>query len=315
VNTPEISVVAPTHRRPDLLLRLLDSLAQQTMQPDRFEIVVVDDASGDDTPRVLEQAEARLPNLHWESLPAGAGPATARNRGIHRSSGAMVLFLDDDVEAIPELLAIHAQLHAEAGDPLLGVLGRVDWHPGLEISPFMRWLDRSGLQFAYDTWLKPGLVDPPYGAFYTANLSVRRELLVRAGGFDERFPYPAYEDMELAWRLTKLGFRMDYRPDARVYHTRAIDLATFKRRMARVAESAVLLAGVQPDFPLDATSTPERWRPPPHALRRRINGVLAEITKSDRRRARYYRGEVNASYREGLARGRARRREGEPASR
>lgn len=299
-----MSVITPTHRRPKLVERLLSSLREQTVDADRFEIIVVDDASGDETPSTLEKFSAALPNLIWRSFDRGRGPATARNRGVQLARGRLILFLDDDVEAAPDLIETHLGLHRDAGDPSLGILGRVDWHADLDITPFMRWLDTSGLQFAYDTWLRPGRIDPPYAAFYTANLSMHRDLFVRAGGFDERFPYPAYEDMELAWRLHPLGFQMHYRPQAQVFHTRAIDLPTFRRRMARAAESALLLAAVQPGFPLSTNDTPELWRVP-SPWRRRLNAIRIRLTANPARRDRYYRGEIAAAYQEGLRRGRA----------
>jgi glycosyltransferase involved in cell wall biosynthesis len=304
-SNPSLSIVTPTHRRPDLLARLLSSLAEQTIDATRFEVVVVDDASGDDTPSILERWSASHPTLRWTSFENGRGPAAARNRGVELASGSIVLFLDDDVEAAPDLVATHMRFHDEAADGALGLLGRVDWHPDLDITPFMRWLDRSGLQFAYDTWMRPGLIDPPYGAFYTANLSMRRELLVATGGFDERFPYPAYEDMELAWRLAERGFRLEYRPEARVFHTRAIDLQTFRRRMAKVAESAVVLTAVQPDFPVTPDDTPERWPIPTRRQRLRRRVALA-LTNNERRRERHFRDEIALAYRDGLERGRVR---------
>jgi GT2 family glycosyltransferase len=234
-----LSVVVPTYRRPDLLGRCLAGLAAQEGAP-AFETVVVDDGSGDATTDVLRSWEGRLDGLRWCSQPANAGPAAARNRAVREAGGDLVLFLDDDVEGAPDLVATHLRLHAGAGAPKLGVLGRVDWAPDLVVTPFMRWLDRSGLQFAYETWLREGPIEPPYGAFYTANLSMHRAVFDEVGGFDERFPYPAWEDMELAWRLHRAGFRLEYRPSARAFHTRAIDLATFRRRSwtARVAEWA-----------------------------------------------------------------------------
>ncbi len=192
-----------------------------------------------------------MPNLTAIVQPQNKGPAAARNEGIRTARGAIVVFLDDDIVAAPDLLERHARFHAEARDPKAGLLGIVQWHPRLEVTPFMRWLDASGLQFGYDTWLRDGPVDPPYAAFYTANLSVGRALLLESGGFDERFPYPAYEDFELAYRLTQAGFHMAYDSTAVAFHTRAIDLATFKSRMAKVGESAELLRKAQPEFPLD----------------------------------------------------------------
>ncbi len=303
-SAPKLSVVTPTHRRPDLLDRLLRSLSEQTVDAETFEVVVVDDASGDRTRDVLQRWSAARPSFRSSSLPVGRGPASARNLGVRLAQGELILFLDDDVEAVGDLLETHLRFHDAAADPSLGVLGRVDWHDALEITPFMRWLDGSGLQFAYDTWMRPGPIDPPYGAFYTANLSMSRALFVRSGGFDERFPYPAYEDMELAWRLASQGFRLEYRPEAKVFHTRAIDLPTFRRRMAKVAESAVLLGAVQPGFPVTPDDTPERWRVPTvwERLRR---SIALKLRDDDARRDRFFRGEIARAYREGLERGRA----------
>ena len=248
----DLSVLVPTFDRPGLLRSCLASLAAQDVPADRFEVVVVDDASGPDVGLEIARAKATMRNLVALRLDENAGPAAARNRAVDASSGALLLFLDDDIVAPPDLVARHLHHHADADDHV-AVLGKVTWHPDLAVTPFMRWLDRSGLQFAYETWLRDGPVDPPYAAFYTANLSMRRALFVAGGGFDERFPYPAYEDMEFAWRLTGEGLRLEYHADTVAFHRRAITLPEFCARMTRVGESATLLARVQPDFPVDDT--------------------------------------------------------------
>lgn len=291
----QLSVVIPTYRRPELLRRCLDALVEQDLAAERFEVVVVDDGSGDATSEVLAGTDGNVTAL---TQPANAGPAAARNRGIRAASGELVLFLDDDVVAAPDLLSTHLALHDAASDPTLGILGRVDWHPSIESTPFMRWLDRSGLQFAYDTWLREGPVDPPYAAFYTANLSVHRELLVAAGGFDERFPYAAFEDMELAFRLTKRGFRMDYRPQARAFHTRAMALPDFSARMAKVGESAELMRRAAPEFPLDDSELRGQDVGKLELLRRRVGARSG----TDAALARYYWAAVGRAYAAGRRR-------------
>ena len=291
----DLSVVIPTYRRPELLRRCLDALTQQDLAADRFEVVVVDDGSADATGEVLASATGNVVAL---TQPANAGPAAARNRGIQAASTPLVLFLDDDVVAAPDLLSTHLAIHGSAGDPLLGVLGRVDWHPSIEPTAFMRWLDRSGLQFAYDTWLREGAVDPPYAAFYTANLSVPRALLLDEGGFDERFPYAAFEDMELAFRLTKRGFHMDYRPHARAFHTRAMALPDFSARMTKVGESAELMRRAAPEFALDDSQLRAQDVGRLELIRRRVNAARG----SDRALSAYYWATVGRAY------GRGRRR-------
>jgi len=287
-----LSVLVPTFDRPGLLRSCLASLADQDAAPDEFEIVVVDDGSGPAVAREVDRARERATNLVGVRLPENSGPATARNRAVAESSGRVVLFVDDDVVATPSLVRRHLEHHDGAGESL-AVLGRVEWHPDLRVTAFMRWLDQSGLQFAYETWLREGPVEPPYAAFYTANLSMTRALFERGGGFDQRFPYAAYEDMELAWRLTPAGLRLDYRPDALAYHGRGITLTDFRRRMTRVGESAAVLAALQPEFPLDDDGPVAGQRT---ARRRAALAVLARVAPWTSWREQHYRAEVASAY-------------------
>lgn len=296
-SAPVLSVVIPTYRRPALLRRCLTALDGQTVPREQFEVVVVDDGSRDQTADVLAAFEDRVRAF---VQPQNAGPAAARNTGIRAAYGEIVLFLDDDVAAAPDLLATHLELHRAAGDPLLGVLGRVDWDPALSVTPFMHWLDRSGLQFGYDTWLVEGPVEPPYAAFYTANVSVPRALLLDSGGFDERFPYAAFEDMELAFRLADRGFHLDYRPSARAFHIRAMDLRGFARRMQRVGESAELMRRAAPEFPLDDAQLQDKNVSVAELTRRR----LAVLRGRERALAAYYWAVIGRAYCRGRDRAR-----------
>ena len=301
MTTPELSVVVPTFRRPALLARCLDALARQSAGLDRFEVVVADDGSGDETGTVVRAAARRAGNVRLEVLAANGGPAAARNRALKASEAPLVLFLDDDVEASPALVSTHLDLHA-AADERLGVLGLVQWAPDLKVTPFMRWLDRSGLQFAYDTWLQPGPVPVPHAAFYTANLSMRRELVLAVGGFDETFPYASFEDIELAWRLTAQGFHLEYRPEALAFHARPIDLATFRRRTANDAESAALARRLQPDLDIDESGREHGFIRRRHRLAMTVVVPVAERLGRERFLARYYQAEIAAAYRAGQRR-------------
>ena len=303
MTTPELSVVVPTYRRPGLLTRCLDALGRQDASVERFEVVVADDGSGDDTGAVVRAAARRSGNVRLETLAVNSGPAAARNRALKAAAASLVLFLDDDVEAGPGLVSTHLDLH-EAADDRLGVLGLVRWAPHLRVTPFMRWLDHSGHQFAYDTWLRPGPVPVAHAAFYTANLSMRRDLVLEVGGFDETFPYASFEDIELAWRMSQRGFHLEYRPEALAYHGRPIDLATFRRRTANDAESAALARRLQPELEIDESGREHGF------LRRRTRLLMslavpaAELLGRDRFLARYYQAEIAAAYRSGQQRDR-----------
>ena len=292
-----LSIVTPTYQRAANLRLLLDSLAEQTLSSELFEVIVIDDGSADDTLDVIRSAASKLPNLAWESG-TNAGPARARNRGASRATGDVIVFLDDDIEAAPDLLAKHHEFHTGRGDDHWGLLGRVDWAPTVKVTPFMRWIDRMGLQFSYDTWLEEGEVPKPYRAFYMANISIPRAAFVASGGFDERFPYPAFEDYELGWRLVEAGFRVHYDPAARAFHTRGIDIRTFRRRMKMVGESAQFLLALHPRFELAEVLTKNRLD-----RRRRLKHLeyapIARLVGDQARLDRVYREVIADAYCEG----------------
>src|SRR5579859_3487825 len=108
--SPFVSIVTPTYNRRTSLDRLLGALGKQTYPADRFELVVVDDGSLDGSVEYLRSL--RLPFRLRVFEQAHAGPAAARNLGVARAEGRLVLFLDDDVLPLPELIAEHVQTHA-----------------------------------------------------------------------------------------------------------------------------------------------------------------------------------------------------------
>src|SRR4051812_9195518 len=112
----EVSVVFATHDRPMRLARQLEALRSQTLAPDRYEIVVVDDASGPETRAVLEREQARdgapLKVIHHD---VSQGPAAARNAGWRAAQAPLIAFTDDDCQAPAGWL--EAGLRASADHP------------------------------------------------------------------------------------------------------------------------------------------------------------------------------------------------------
>ena len=189
-DTPAISVVVSTRDRADQLSVLLDSLARQTLQPDRFEVVVVDNGSIDSTPQLLENSEKSVPySLRVLRRPRGEGPAPARNEGIGAASAPLIAFTDDDCVATPEWLAAGTAALTDADL----VQGSVRPDPGVVAGPF----DRS-------VW-----VDCESGLYETANLFARRETIELVGGFEPLFPgeveHVIGEDVWFGWRARRAG--------------------------------------------------------------------------------------------------------------
>jgi glycosyltransferase involved in cell wall biosynthesis len=108
--TPSLSVIVPTYQRRDSVARLLRALAQQTLAPEAFEVIIAIDGSRDGTREMVETFPAPYPlSCFWQ---ANSGRAAARNAGIHSAKGEVLLFFDDDMEPLPDCLAAHWRAHA-----------------------------------------------------------------------------------------------------------------------------------------------------------------------------------------------------------
>jgi GT2 family glycosyltransferase len=206
-----VSIVVPTYNRLNRLKQVLVHLEKQHYPLDRFEVVVVSDGSSDGTDAYLRSLTTPL-SLIAVTQP-NRGVAAARNHGIQRATGDLVLFLDDDVVPAPQLIAEHVRLHAEQPDNLI-VLGPMLTPDDFVLSPWVRW-EQAMLTKQYQAMLA-GRFKPTARQFYTGNTSLARAHLIAAGGFDEHFRRA--EDVELAYRLAQRGLRFVFSPDAIGYH-------------------------------------------------------------------------------------------------
>lgn len=202
--TIEVSVVTPTRDGAAVLARYLGAVSRQSLDPSRYEVVVVDDGSTDDTAAVVAAAQrsARC-EIRMFRLPRRSGIPAARNLAVREARGDLVVFVDSDEFAPPTFLASHLDCHLRAGRNTI-CRGPVI---------VTRSLDRP-----FDT--RYGILDLSTAYFDTDNSSVRREHLFRVGLFDETFSPYGWEGLDLGFRLRNLGLRRVFRRDAPVYHYR-----------------------------------------------------------------------------------------------
>jgi glycosyltransferase involved in cell wall biosynthesis len=221
-----LSLVIPVYRQRRCLDLTLGSLAAQTPDPGDFEVIVVDDDSGDDTASVVAGYRGRLPVrlLHQN---VNRGRAVARNAGAAAAAGERIVFLDADSFADPGLLHAHAAFHRSfPGKVLLGPRVEGTWGPaGGERAAQAGEQQRFSLDVRYKLGLDPGTFDTqpvPWIFAYTHNMSLPAADFRACGGFDECFSGWGYEDVEFAYRLHAAAgretgyFRFD--PAALCYH-------------------------------------------------------------------------------------------------
>jgi hypothetical protein len=187
-----------------------------------------------------------------------------------------VAFLGDDTVPSPGWLAAHREAHRRHGDDLhVAVLGYTGWHSRMRLNPFLRYINEHGLQFGYALIRDPG--DVPFNFFYTSNISLSRDLLL-AEPFDLRFPYAAWEDIEVAYRMKKRGLRMVYEKAATVAHDHPTDLARFATRQEKAGYCAVVFHRLHPELGSFLGIGPEGPPPlPPEAPQRRREGLVRAL--------------------------------------
>jgi GT2 family glycosyltransferase len=205
------SVIIPTYNRVDRLRRVLDAFAAQTLGSTHFEVIVVSDGSTDGTDEFLRHAITPF-RLVVIARP-NAGPASARNAGVRRATGPLLLFIDDDVVPQPQLVEQHLVTHARAGAEAV-VIGPMLTPPDHHPSAFVQW-EQAMLYKQYDAMMQ-GRYEATHRQFYTGNASVGRDFFLATGGFDERFRRA--EDVELAYRLHNSGATFIFDPRAVGFH-------------------------------------------------------------------------------------------------
>lgn len=199
IDAPAISVVVSTFQRASRLPRLIDALERQDIDQ-RFEVVIVDNGSSDETWLTLERLSAGSAlDLRPVRLAVNRGPSGGRNAGWRAARGSVIAFTDDDCRPTPEWLG-----------RLSGPLCTVDIAQGTTL-PDPEHESRWG---AFSRSVE---ITGEDGFYETCNIAYRREWLERLGGFDESFRLTG-EDTDLAWRARKAGARTTFVDDAVVYH-------------------------------------------------------------------------------------------------
>lgn len=247
---PDLSVIIPTFDRRELILKQLTRYEKQSSDLS-FEILVVDDGSTDGTFEAVSKLRPERYRLR-ALLQENAGPAAARNLAVKEAEGRLIFITGDDIEPAEDLLLRHWQAHEELADPSAAVLGLIRWPAeGLKISTTMTHIDGEGAQQFNYAWLEAGR-EYDFRHFYTSNISLHRSMLMQGNApselFSNLFTSAAFEDAELAYRLSGHGLRIVYRPEAEALHHHPYVAGGFFKRQKRCGTMAQTLWHLHPEL-------------------------------------------------------------------
>jgi len=197
-----ISVVIPVYNGEDVIGRCLESLECQDYKGQK-EVIVVNDGSTDKTETVIRRFKGvrLLPQKN-------KGPAAARNHGIRKSRGSIILFTDAD--CVPEKGWLRKMVESFNDKRVVGVQGSYKTRQKGVVAKF----SQIEIEERYDRMKRWNSVD--FVGTYSAGY--RRSVFKKFGYFDESFPLASGEDSDFSFRVSKGGGSMIFNPDAVVYH-------------------------------------------------------------------------------------------------
>lgn len=224
----KLSVIIGTYNQKDVLKETLTSLFHQSLSPELYEIQLIDSSSFDGTEKMVEELKptCRFNYQHVENH----GKTAARNLGIKKAIGEIILLTDADMVADPKLLEEHLIAHEKKNNASFeGLTVNPDGKPYIQ----SRLKELQKLKWSY---------------FLSGNLSLRKQTLLEAGLFDENFKGYGWEDIELGYRLHEMKIPLYYLPSAVNYHRHPTTNVGLVERKFEMGRSAAYFYKKHPNF-------------------------------------------------------------------
>ena len=276
-----LSIIIPTCNRPRILQKTLDCIAVQTLLAPSFdtrrrvtlsspsrsegvskgrygatqedtplEVIVVSDGPDEKTAELITSMEWPFA-IQYFAIPK-IQQGVCRNRAVEKARSPLVLLIGDDIFLAPDACERHVKVHAMLDEKAI-VLGHITWDPSMKVTPLMKWMEESGVQFGYgkiEKFRKNFLpADIQHWFTYTSNLSLPAKLLYQ-NKFREDVSLYGWEDIEWGKRLAAKDIPLYYEPDAQAYHHHPYTADEVWQRSRQLGKSAVIMEKLNPSLQL-----------------------------------------------------------------
>jgi glycosyltransferase involved in cell wall biosynthesis len=223
--TPYYSIIVPSYNRAEEIKELLQSFTNLQFPRERFELIIADDGSTDQTESVVREFQQATDLQIKFYRQENQGPGVARNMGMTKAQGEVFIFIDSDCTVAPNWLsAIDRALDSEKADAFGGPDSFREDFP-----PLLKAINYSMTSFITTGGIR-GHKKKSLGKYYprSFNMGLRRHVYVKIGGFGT---LRHGQDIEYSHRILQSGAKIIRIPDAIVYHKRRTSLKKFFRQV------------------------------------------------------------------------------------
>lgn len=249
-----LSIIIPTCNRPRILQKTLDCIGTQTLK--NLEVIVVSDGPDEKTAELITSIQWPFA-IQYFAIPKSQ-QGVCRNRAVEKARSPLVLLIGDDIFLSPDACERHLKAHQMLDEKAL-VLGHVTWDPSMKITPLMKWMEESGVQFGYPKIEKFRKNFLPYEIqhwfTYTSNISLPAKLLYQ-NKFREDVSLYGWEDIEWGKRLADKDIPLYYEPDVKAFHHHLYTDDEVWQRSKQLGKSAVIMEKLNPSMKL----LPRGWK-------------------------------------------------------
>jgi len=223
----EVSIVIPAYNSEKTIEKTLKAVLSQKFPKNKYEIIVVDDGSNDRTRKIVKKFK-KIKLLRQKHR----GPATARNLGVEKSRGEIILFTDAD--CIPNKNWIKNMTIPFKNTNTVGVAGT---YKTLNKQSLIARFVGYEIEERHERIKRKKYIDfiGTYSAAY------RKDIFLKFKGFDDRFSMASGEDPDFSFRISKAGLRIVFQPNAFVFHSHPSNLLKYLKQKYDRAFWKVLL--------------------------------------------------------------------------
>jgi GT2 family glycosyltransferase len=231
-----LSIVIPTHRRPDMLKKCLESIFSNKLKKN-YEVLVISDCNDKKTASLMREIISHHDNVYYFKQ-KNSGPAASRNLGIANVIGKIITFLDDDCIVDKDWIEKIVQSHKKNVD-ILVIAGAIIPRSKSLISEFSQSLEARA-DIKNNKYFYPSIIN---------NNSYKKSVFRKVKNFDTSFRKASGEDVEFNYKLHKAGIRTLFKNDIRVYHKYKTSLWPFLNQQFWFGHERIKMMKKADDYP------------------------------------------------------------------